>query len=125
MVPQREAKDPGGLQYCLARIFRWGTVLAPPSLFGIAIPAYSLSEPQVSLCKASVSQPYSPPSTESPGETQGDGCGQARLSSHLCPALPPGGGHDELPPTPTLCLPFLGAQGPSSSTALSHPGRSL
>ena len=69
MVPQREAKDPGGLQYCLARIFRWGTVLAPPSLFGIAIPAYSLSEPQVSLCKASVSQPYSPPSTESPGET--------------------------------------------------------
>lgn len=107
MVPQREAKDPGGLQYCLTRIFRWGTVLAPPSPFGIAVLAYSLSEPQVSPRKGptSVSWPYPSLSPESPGRPQGDGCRQARLSSHLRPALPLGAGMMSfLPPTPPVYL---------------------
>lgn len=42
-VPRREAKDPGGLQYCLTKIFRWGTDLAPH--MGLLFLGYSISEP--------------------------------------------------------------------------------
>ena len=89
----------------MTRIFRWGTVLAPPSPFGIAVLAYSLSEPQVSPCKGptSVSWPYPLPSPESLARPQGDGGRQARLSSHLCPALPLGVGMMSfLLPTPPV-----------------------
>ena len=80
-VPRREAKDPGGVQYCLAKIFRWGADLAPH--LGIAVSGiFNLRASRASVGDPLLSHsPTHPPPQSPQGGPWEDGCGQDRLSS--------------------------------------------